>query len=174
MKLGVTIVECVDVDDPGSEGRMLREVFNLMGVESELVYVTSISELLKAIDKSKMRYVHVSTHGRISSNDKFKGWWTPQGDGTKSAFLKHDLDLSNKAIVSTACKSGAKGFGKYLTEVLNCKCYIAPSGSPKFYNAALFSHIFYHKLFNTKKSFEKAFNSYEKNYKNPHGFKLFQ
>lgn len=38
-KRDVRIVECIDEDDPGFEERVLKELFNLMEVESKLVRV---------------------------------------------------------------------------------------------------------------------------------------
>lgn len=173
MKRGVCIIECVDENDPGSEGRMLREVFNLMGVESQLVRVSSIDELLEAVADSGFLHVHVSTHGALTGDEKFRGWWTPNGSGTRRHVQKVSIKLSCTSIVSTACKSGAKGFAEYVTSTWGSRYYIAPSGCPTFYNAALFSHIYYHKLFKTRRTVPNAFASYEENYKNPHGFKLY-
>lgn len=172
MNRGVCIIECLDNDDPGSEGRVLKEVFNLMKVESKLIRVTSIDQLLAAVAKSPFEHIHISTHGAMTDEEKFRGWWTPQGSGTKRKLERHPIKLTCTSIVSTACLSGSKGFAKHVTNQWGCKYYIAPTGSPRFYNAALFAHIYYHKLFKTKGSVSKAFVSYAKNYKNPHGFVL--
>lgn len=174
MKSGVCIVECIDDNDPGSEGRLLREVLLLMSVEVELVRVKRVQELFQAIAASEMAYLHIATHGSISDTDGFRGWWTSQNVGTKR--LMHALEPKARcqAIVSTACKSGSAGFAKYIVNTMGVKYYIAPSGKPQWHNAALFAHVYYHKLFKTRGTVEKAFNSYDENYKNPHGFKLFK
>lgn len=172
MTRGVCIVECLDKDDPGSEGRALKEIFNLMEVDSELVRVKSIFELFEAIAETAFPHVHVSTHGVTTDADKFGGWWTHRGRGSKSVIQEIDLEFSCTSIVSTACKSGSREFAEYVLQ-LGSRFYIAPTGKPTFYNAALFSHIYYHKLFKTKKSVRKAFSSYEDGYKNPHGFRIF-
>ena len=81
------------------------------------------------------------------------------------------LQLNGKvkatAIVSTACKSGSKSFGRFVVNELGFKYFIGPTGSPKFYNTILFTHIFYHKLFKTNGRISDAFNSYDDFYKNP-------
>src|SRR5207253_1593165 len=72
MKNGVRIIECRDRSDPGSEGRLLQEVFNLMDVPSELFLADSIKELISAVSDSNYKYVHVSTHGVVEDNTSFK------------------------------------------------------------------------------------------------------
>ena len=173
MQYGVEIIECLDNEDPGSEGRCLKHIFNLLEIESKYSHVVSIDELLQAIAESKYQYIHISAHGTINDQNKFKGWWTPKGIGTKANVEQINGKVKATAIVSTACKSGSESFGRYVVDVLGCKYFIGPTGKPKFYNASLFAHIFYHKLFRTKGSVSVAFKSYDKNYKNPHGFKLY-
>jgi hypothetical protein len=174
MMRGVQIIECQDPDDPGSEGRLLQEVFKLMDVRSELVRVASIEQLIASVAESKYKFVHVSTHGVVGDEKRFKGWWTAGGRGSKKAFEEFEKTFTSKCIVSTACMSGAESFGKHVVGFLGAKYYIAPKGSPYWHNAALFSHIFYFKLFRTKGTVEKAFSSYAQSYKNPHAFKLFR
>lgn len=173
MKSGVEIIECLDKNDPGSEGRCLEHIFKLMEIDTRYSHVSSIDALLQAIAKSKFRYIHVSAHGATGDEDQFKGWWTPKGIGSKSKVAELNGKVKATAIISTACRSGSKGFGRYVVNELGCKYFIAPTGSPRFYNASLFAHIFYHKLFKTHGSVTTAFRSYDKNYKNPHGFKLY-
>lgn len=173
MKHGVKIIECLDADDPGSEGHCLKHIFNLMEIDSSYSHVDSIDGLLSAITKSKFQYIHISTHGVIGDTDRFKGWWTPNGIGKPEKVRKLSGKLEEKTIISTACKSGVTGFGRFVVEQLGCQHYIGPTKSPNFYNASFFSHIFYHKLFMTKGSVRSAFKSYEKQYRNPHGFTLY-
>ena len=175
MRRGVCIIECLDEKtDPGSEGRALKEVFNLMEVESKLATVTSINELLETIAQSKFQHIHISAHGAVSKAKRFRGWWTPHGSGTKQIVGACEIKLTCTSIVSTACRSGAKEFARYITNEWGSKYYIAPAGSPRFYNALLFSHIYYHKLFKTKGTVAKAFASYAETYKNPHGFAIYK
>jgi hypothetical protein len=174
MKRGVRIIECSDPHDPGSEGRLLQEVFRLMNIRCELVRAESTEELIAAVSDSKYKYVHVSTHGFVEHNKSFEGWWSRNGIGTRKAFAQHEGAFARKCLVSTACKSGVRGFGEHVVGFLGAQYYIAPNGSPLWHNAALFSHIFYFKLFRTKGTFAKAFSSYAKVYKNPHKFRLFR
>jgi hypothetical protein len=174
MKKGVQIIECLDDGDPGSEGRCLKHVFNLMEVESKYVRVETIVQLLKAIQRSKYKFIHISTHGSINDEDAFKGWWTPSGIGGEDTVARLSGKLECSAVVSTACKSGGSRFGRFVVDVLGSKYFIGPSGSPSFYDSAFFSHIFYHKLFKTRKDVVKAFKSYQRGYKNPHAFRLFK
>lgn len=88
MKHGVCIVECFDQSDPGSEGRVLKEIFNLMQVESGLVRVRSIEDLFETIAASDMKYVHVSTHGAETNSKTFGGWWTHKGRTKKYKLFK--------------------------------------------------------------------------------------
>lgn len=52
---GVGIIECLDKDDPGSEGRCLEHVFNLMEIDSAYSHVDSIDELLRSIAESEFQ-----------------------------------------------------------------------------------------------------------------------
>ena len=173
MKNGVLIIECPDDTDPGSEGRLLQEVFRLMEVPHKLLRVQTIQDLISAVSESEFKYVHVATHGVVTDNSAFKGWWSPKGTGTKKTFSGQQGTFGTSCIVSTACRSGVAGFGRHVVDVLGSKYYIAPTGSPLWHNAALFSHIFYYKLFRTKTSVRMAFKSYDESYKNPHDFKLY-
>ncbi|AZC33213.1 MULTISPECIES: hypothetical protein [Pseudomonas] len=174
MTKGVCIIECVCEDDPGSEGKVLKEIFNLMQVKSKLIRVKSIKQLLKALTQTEMTHVHIATHGAVTKKKRFAGWWTHDGEGSHAKLRESSISLKGTTIVSTACQSGSQPFARLLTKELGCKNYIAPTGSPSFYNAALFAHIYYHKLFKTKKSVQKAFDSYAGRYRNPHGFTLFK
>ncbi|MBL5862161.1 hypothetical protein JBO49_16270 [Serratia fonticola] len=173
MENGVQIIECLDDDDPGSEGKCLWHILKLMKIEVKYLHVESINELLEAIISSKYKYIHISAHGCISKEKKFKGWWTKNGIGSKRKVAKYRGRVTAIAIISTACKSGTESFGNYVVNELGAQYFIGPTGSPKFYNASLFAHIFYHKLFKTKHGVRKAFNSYKKIYKNPHNFSLY-
>ena len=75
MQRGVEIIECLDKDDPGSEGRCLKHIFNLMEIKSNYSHVDvgSIEDLLCAIAKSKFQYIHISAHGPTSTEDRFRG-----------------------------------------------------------------------------------------------------
>lgn len=172
MKKGVLIIECLDKDDPGSEGRVLEEVFKLMQVESQRRRVASIEELLKVLVAGTFRHVHISTHGSLTAKNKFQGWWTPSNVGTRRMLEKIPIKLACTSIVSTACRSGATRFANLVTNKWGAKYYIAPARSPVFHNAALFAHIYYYKLFYTRRTVPCAFESYANNYKNPHGFTL--
>lgn len=174
MTNGVCIVECIGEDDPGSEGRFLREVLRLMEVEVELVRVTRVEELFEQIGATEMKYVHVSTHGQLTRTKTFEGWWTPQNVGTKARAQKLVRKTECTAIVSTACKSGAGGFGKFVVNEMGANYYIGPTGCPYWQNAALFTHIYYYKLFQSTGTVEKAFQSYLDKYANKHQFRLFQ
>lgn len=175
MKTGVRIVECIDKEgDPGSEGRFLLEALRLMEVDVELFRVKKIEALFEAISTSEMKFVHVATHGALTDTNNFRGWWTDRGVGSKRTVKQMAPKAKCKAIVSTACKSGTSGFADYVVNTMGVPYYIAPTGSPRWHNAALFTHIYYHKLFQTKGTVEKAFGSYQRSHKNPHGFQLFE
>lgn len=172
MKKGVLIIECLDKKDPGSEGKCLKHIFNLMQIRSKYIHVTDTNKFISEITTSEFKYIHVTTHGLINGKS-FRGWWTQNGSVKKKALSSLEGELKGKTIISTACLSGKDDFGKYIVDVLKCDYFIAPSKSPQFHNSAFFSHIFYHKLFKTKKDVKKAFVSYKQAYKNPHIFKLF-
>lgn len=147
-----------------------------MDVKAQLIRVTKIEALFEAIAKIEMRFSHIATHGQLTKTDKFRDWWTARGVGSKQKLdtLKPKPKAKCEAIVSTACKSGSSGFANYVVNTMGVPYYIAPTGSPKWHNAAIFTHIYYYKLFLTKGTVEKAFRSYNEAYKNPHSFRLFK
>ena len=171
-KNGVLILECIDQSDPGSEGRFLSHMFDIMQVQSQYVEVRTSEQLLSLMGCSPYDYIHVTTHGHISKK-KFAGWWVSNGNVSKEDLKKWKSGLVNKTIVSTACKSGMKAFGKYVIGELGCKYYLAPAGSPKFRNSIMFAHVFYHKLFVLNRGVTKSYEAYERNYKNPHRFIMY-
>jgi len=174
MKNGVHIIECLDHNDPGSEGRCLKHLFNLLGVKSKYERVQTISHLIRAMSSTQYKFIHISTHGSVNGKEEFTGWWTHAGIGKKSKLSALSGKLKCVAVISTACRSGSERFGKYVVDDLGSKHFIGPRKSPSFANAILFSVIFYHKLFITRKNIRKAFASYRSGYKNPSEFEIFR
>src|SRR5688572_755211 len=82
-KDGVLVIECRKKGDPGSEGRFLRHMFDLMQhVEYELVRASTKDQLLEHLAQCRYAIAHISTHGawrKVNGTKKFSGWWTPTG-----------------------------------------------------------------------------------------------
>jgi hypothetical protein len=169
----VLIIECRDKEDPGSEGRFVKHMLDLMRITNDYRKAQSKAqfiELLSSISKNTV-LIHVTTHGSCRGKpEKFIGFWTPDGDVTLKDIKAADIDLSGKTVLSTACFSGQKAPRKAFKEATDCKHYIAPIKDPHFYNAALMCHIFYHKHLVLGRSVKKAFSEYEGRYNNPHRF----
>lgn len=179
MKKGVLILECLDQSDPGSEGKFLSHMFDLMGVDNQYVEIRTRAQFISMIKSCPYKVIHITTHGeveKISSNrERFKGWWTQDGPISKT-IIDDNLEnsLTGKIIVSTACLSGYTKYANYLIEKTGCKYYIAPEGSPSFHNSIFFAHIFYHKYFILNNKLNNIFERYDSRYKNPHEFSYFQ
>lgn len=177
--LGALIIESRDKDDPGSEGRFVRHMLNLMGVDNEYKRAASKADFIRFITRaslSKPALLHIATHGvcpdRRDKRQIFAGFWTPQGIVTIEDLRNANAVLSGVTVVSTACFSGQKVAREGFRSATGCEHYIGPRKGPQFYNAALTSHIFYHKHFVRKKSIRVAFSEYESGYRNPHVFCL--
>lgn len=99
---GVLVLECIDKTDPGSEGRFLSHMFNLMDVKSQYVEIRTKAQLLTMLETSPYKTIHIITHGALTK-EQFQGFRTPSGSVRLEAF-PDDL-LSDKTLVSTACKS---------------------------------------------------------------------
>lgn len=169
---GVLILECVDDADPGSEGHFLSHMFNIMEVPSQYLEIRNKQQFLAMSETSPYSMVHITTHGRVNSREtQFKGFWTPN-DTVRLDDFPDDL-LKGRTVVSTACLSGQKKFGKSFVERMSAKAYIAPSGSPSFRNAIYFAHWFYHNVLVLKLTPPRAIAKYNDGYKNPHGFAIF-
>lgn len=173
-KSGVLVIECTDHSDPGSEGRFLSHMFDLMNVQSQYVEVRTPKQLISLLECSPYKFIHITTHGCVSESDNFLGWWTPEGDVNRTNLGCLENKMAKTIIISTACKSAAKNFGKYVVDKLGCSYYIAPKESPKFHNSIMFAHIFYHKNFILKQSTKNSFKAYKNNYKNPHKFSIYE
>jgi hypothetical protein len=177
----VLIIECQDNDeDPGSEGRFVKHLLNLMEVASHYRRARTkgqFLELLSAVP-AETSVVHIATHGRFRESRKgqrprFVGFWTPDGDDVTIKDIEDArISLAGKLVLSTACYSGQKKPREAFKRTTGCKHYIAPIRGPRFYNAALMSHIFYHKHLQLDRSVKRAFREYEERYRNPHVFCL--
>jgi hypothetical protein len=156
VKHSVLIIECRDKGedpDPGSEGRFIKHMLDLMGIENDYRPARTrarFMELLSSVP-ADTDVVHIATHGRVRETpkgkpDKFIGFWTPDEQHvTMKEIDAASIDLAGKTIVSTACLSGQKTPREAFKKATGCKHYIAPIKSPSFYNAALMCHILYHK-----------------------------
>lgn len=174
MDRGALIIECIDKSDPGSEGRFLSHMFDIMDVPSQYVEVRTPDQFIGLMACAPYEFIHITTHGCVSSpSEKFLGWWTPKGKVNEKNLGPLKGKLDGTVIVSTACKSAADAFGRYVVDTLGARYYIGPTMSPRFHNAILFAHIFYHKLFILGHSPRKSYEAYDDNYKNPHAFEIY-
>lgn len=165
---GVLILESIDKNDPGSEGRFLSHMFNLMDVRSQYVEVRTKQQFIAMFDANPFNAV--TTHGYVTPN--FDGFWTPAGDRLRTEDFSEG-SAKEKLIVSTACRSGFETFAQPFRKRVSAKYYIAPEGSPKFHNAIYFAHWFYHNVIVLKLAPCEAMKKYKEGYKNPHDFTLF-
>lgn len=180
-KEGILILECQEHSDPGSEGQFLLHMFNLMEIDSQYIEVRTKRQLLALLDKPPFRFVHITTHGSVSSpktrKPKFAGLWAGDEDITKDDLETIRRKLTNRTVVTTACMSGAKDFAYDFADATNCKHYIAPKKSPTFSTAIFFSHLLYHKYFRLsstyKKKMGKIVKSYKDKYKNVAQFEIY-
>ena len=177
---GVLILECLDQADPGSEGRFLAHMFDLMGVAHQYVEVRTRHQMISLLQESPYKVIHVTTHGSIreereKETEEFEGWWTTDKTITQNVLTRNLKDkLKNVVLVSTACKSGDSAFSQALIATCGVYRYIAPEGSPKFHNAIFFAHLFYHKYFILNIKADEIIEQYYDRYKNPHDFTIFK
>jgi hypothetical protein len=166
---GILILECLDTTDPGSEGRFLSHMLNIMEAPSQYIEIRTREQLIAILKTNPFNAVHITTHGHVAGqSDKFQGFWTPKG-----TVRLEDLpegSLQKKIVISTACRSGTKKFAQLLVKRLSPTDYIAPTGSPKFHNSIYFAHWFYHNVLILKLSPAEAVKKYNEGYKNPHDF----
>jgi hypothetical protein len=169
---GVLLLECLDKSDPGSEGRFLSHMFNIMQVKHQYIEIKTLPQLMALLKCSPYKIIHITTHGSVNKKEKFFGLWTKKGNLTSKQLESLKGKLKGYSIVSTACKSGTNDFRTSFIKTAQCDFFIAPKGSPKFHNSIFFSHIFYHKYFILKKDIKTILSQYNKKYKNPHNFVL--
>lgn len=173
LKRGVLILECREKSDPGSEGEFLAKMFQLMGVDHQYVEVRTKRQFLALLRTSPFAFIHIATHGFLRegrTHERFKGFWVPDGEIGADDFEKLRGRLEGITVVSTACRSAEKRFGKALLRIAGAKYYVAPKKSPRFDNAIFFAHIFYHKLFVNRRDVSEILAEYDEGYRNPHEF----
>ena len=175
----VLIIESMDADDPGSEGRFVKHMLDLMSITSHYHKARTSAEFLRLLSSgsSNSDLIYITTHGEYEKigpkkRKKFTGFWTPKGIVTLEHLEAENIDLSGKTVISTACFSGQKLVGERFRDATDCKYYIAPRRGPHFHNAPLTCHLFYHKHLVPKRSVKKAFSEYDDRYKNPHDFRI--
>lgn len=174
----VLIIECRDKEDPGSEGRFVEHMLNLMDITNKYLRAESKAQFIKILSSiaANADVIHVATHGRYKKTQEgkeFKGFCISDDEDVTIKDIKAaNIDLSGKTVLSTACFSGQKASREAFKEATHCKHYIAPIRDPKFHNAALMCHIFYHKHFILKRSVKRAFSEYKGRYYNPHRFRF--
>ncbi|MGA3118477.1 MAG: hypothetical protein ABSF90_29125 [Syntrophobacteraceae bacterium] len=171
---GVLILECMDKSDPGSEGRFLRHMFNLMEVDHQYVEVRTRYQLIALMKKSPYKVIHITTHGSVARRKKqsFKGLWFKDGIFGISETKELEGKLQKCSVVCTACMAGDNICASEFVRITKCDNYIAPSGSPRFHNSIFFAHILYHKHFIFGRGLSEVISEYDDTYKNPHGFAL--
>lgn len=173
----VLIIECTEADDPGSEGKFVKHMLDLMQIPNRYHKAKNQDKFIEVLStcSPEADVVHIATHGEYeikSKRDRFTGFATPHRAVTIDAIEAACINLTGKTVLSTACFSGQKAAREAFKKATNCKHYIAPIRCPKFHNAALMCHIFYHKHLIRKRSVKTAFAQYEDRYKNPHIFCL--
>jgi hypothetical protein len=177
-KPSVFIIECMEDDDPGSEGRFVKHMLDLMCIPNRYRKAKDQAEFIEALStfSPEADVVHITTHGEYektrSKRDRFTGFATPRKAVTIDAIEASGISLAGKTVLSTACFSGQKAAREAFKKATGCKHYIAPIKDPRFHNAALMCHIFYHKHLILKRSVKTAFREYEERYRNPHVFCL--
>jgi hypothetical protein len=122
---------------------------------------------------SPYKIIHITTHGLVEGQgkrEKFVGLWFWDGHVGKGDIEKLKGKLKGCSLVSNACLSGDAKFGRALVKTAGCDYYVAPNQSPKFHNAIFFAHIFYHKMFISKKSVRTILEEYDDRFRNPHEF----
>ena len=164
---GILILECLNKTDPGSEGRFLSHMFNLMDVRSQYAEIRTKQQFIAMLGANPYDVVHITTHGYVPQKE-FGGFWTPKGTVRLTDFPPGILQ--GKTAISTACKSGMQKFSKEFIKLVSPDYYVAPEGSPKFHNAIYFAHWFYHNWFVLGRSPLEAVEKYRDGYKNPHDF----
>jgi hypothetical protein len=142
---GVLILECLQRTDPGSEGRFLSHMFNLMEVPNQYVEIRTKRQFIAMLGANEFDVVHMTTHGSLGTEDEFVGFGTPEGTVRLKEFPA-DV-LNGKTVVSKACRSGALQFRRQFIKRVAAKYYIAPKEKRYLSDTIFFSHVFYRNLF---------------------------
>jgi len=168
-KQGVLILECLNKSDPGSEGRCLSHMFNLMKIPNQYLEIQTLYQFISLMKRSPYEIIHITTHG-IKDNGQFVGFWTKNGILTKKKLSYLKNKLKGYSVVTTACSSGDSDFRESFEDVTSCKYFVATNKDVRFYNSIFFCNIFYYYLFIRKKDIPKILDFYNTKFKNPHEY----
>jgi len=171
----VLILECSKESDPGSEGRFLSHMFNLMEIPHQYVEVRTKRQLILLLKSTPYTIIHITTHGsrkKIKNKKRFVGLWTPNGTLKEDNLVLLKNQLKRCTVISTACCSADRRFRKAFKKITKCTYYIAPKRAVHFPDSIYFAHIFYHKHLRLNRSVKQSYEEYDEKHKNPYQFVL--
>lgn len=164
MKTGVFIIESLDLasEEKGHfEGRVLKEILNMLGVPTEYVYIRTKEELkimIKRFEKLKYKYLHLSCHGNeegiAMTLDKYAFPFSEFSD-------MFDYYGNSKRLFLSCCSVMKED--NISKELIDTKflSIAGPTTDIYFSDAAIFWASFYHQMFRENDS--KMDNKHLKN-----------
>ncbi|MED4351052.1 hypothetical protein P9265_01725 [Schinkia azotoformans] len=150
MKTGVFIIESLDLENEEQglfEGRVLREILNMLGVETAYVYIRTKKELkimIKRFEKLNYKYLHLSCHGNqegiAMTLDKYAFPFSEFSD-------MFDYYGDSKRLFLSSCSVMKED--NISKELLDTRLLsiAGPTTEIDFSDAAIFWASFYHQMF---------------------------
>lgn len=146
-----TSVSVVAVED-GGEALPVRAILESLGAAVTLHLIGTPEDFLRVVGQGAAapRYMVICGHG--DENGLVFGEY---GDGVVVSVLDNGsmppdvianrANLPDKVVVSTACKTGARPFGRAFLNG-GATAYIAPDGYPDGADVGLFVHLLFHQI----------------------------
>ena len=133
------------------EGEIISRTLQLSRKPSAYAYVRTKQELravIKEFGDSRHRYLHLSCHGLVDSNDNPVGFHLTTGNiGSDKLARLLAPHVDGRRVFLSACLAAKSTFAKTLLEESKCLSVLAPLNEIAFDDAAVFWTSFYHLMF---------------------------
>lgn len=146
----VCIIESLNFmeEDGYKEGEIIARTLRLKEKRAHYTYVRTTEELtafMKEFGESDYRYLHISCHGNQGQ------FFTTVDPLSIEEFVEILAPhVRGRRIFLSACLAANSEFAKQLFEKGKCLSILAPAGSIRFDDAAIFWSAFYHLRFKEK------------------------
>lgn len=133
------------------EGEIISRTLQLSGKPSDYAYIRTKQELkavIKEFGESNHRYLHISCHGVVDSNNKATGFHLTTGqigsDDLARVLAPH---VGGRRVFLSSCLAARSTFADTLLRDSKCLSVLAPMNRINFDDAAVFWTSFYHLMF---------------------------
>ncbi len=138
------------------EGEIIGRTLRLSSKPSAYIYIRTLRELravMREFGDSDHRYLHLSCHGAVNARDEMVGLaLTTDKIGNDDLAQLLAPHLAARRLFLSSCLAARSTLAETLLQKSECRSVLAPMGSIKFDDAAVFWTAFYHLMFKRRAS----------------------